>query len=610
MVYHAEDLVRIAKKYVGYHEKASNRDLEDFYANSGSGNYTIFAERLARAGYYQPGSNKNGFAWCDVYVDAMFLELTGSRALGEWLECQTGELGAACQYSANYYMQAGRYDREPRLGDQIFFYADGCIGHTGIVTRVENDGVYTVEGNSSDQVAERHYSIYSDYIAGFGHPRYDMEPGDIDPGPDPGQEYPMLKYGDKGIWVRTLQTMLQDLGYSVGPSGADGEFGYYTKSAVLQLQNKYGLEVNGEVGDDTWNLIRKLHDGGDIKPEPVPNGKLIPTILREEDIWAYLSAFGFNDFAVAGIIGNMYAESRLSSINLEDSWEGRIGYNDTSYTEAVDNGTYTRFADDYCGYGLCQWTWGPRKKGLLGYAQTNRKSIGDSPMQLDYFYKELKSDYFGVYSTLLNATSVEEASTKMVTDFERPAGYNTEKVQAYRASLCQQYYDKYRSSGSISQNPDGYPTLSYGSTGNYVKDLQEKLIKLGYSCGPYGADGDFGNDTKNAVQRFQSDNEIYADGVVGANTWKVLNNMIDNMNSSDSKRPELRYGSKGKDVEDLQTMLNALGFNCGQVDGDFGGMTSAALQRFQSTNNLYCDGVANDATWNVLEQKYNERKIA
>ena len=607
MVYYAKDLVRLAEEELGYHEKASNSQLDDKYANSGSGNWTKYARDLALAGYYN--GNKNGYAWCDVFVDWLFYKLANyNRSIGEWLICQTGDLGAACQYSANYYMQVGRYDRNPKVGDQIFFYADGCIGHTGIVSRVETDAVYSIEGNSSDQVSARHYSIYSDYIAGFGHPRYDMEPGDVDPIPDPGEEYPMLKYGDKGIWVRTLQTMLQDLGYSVGPSGADGEFGYYTKSAVLQLQNKYGLETDGIVGDATWDLIRKLHDGEDVKPDPTP-GKLVPTILREEDIWASLSEMGFNDFACAGIIGNMYAESRLSSINLEDSWEGRIGYNDTSYTEAVDNGTYSRFADDYCGYGLCQWTFGSRKKGLLNYAQINKKSIGDGPMQLEYFLKELKSDFFSVYSTLLNATSVFEASTKMVTDFERPTGYNTEKVQAYRASLCQSYYDKYRSSGSITQNPDGLPTLSVGSTGTYVKDLQEKLIKLGYSCGTCGADGEFGNDTKVAVQRFQSDNEIYADGIVGANTWKVLNNMIENMNNSDSKRPELRYGSRGKDVEDLQTMLNALGFNCGEVDGDFGGMTSAAVQRFQSTNNLYCSGIVNDATWSVLEQKYKERKI-
>jgi hypothetical protein len=44
--------------------------------------------------------------------------------------------------------------------------------------------------------------------------------------------------------------------------------------------------------------------------------------------------------------------------------------------------------------------------------------------------------------------------------------------------------------------------LQKGSYGNEVKELQEDLITLGYSCGPYGADGDFGDDTESAVNRF------------------------------------------------------------------------------------------------------------
>ena len=64
--------------------------------------------------------------------------------------------------------------------------------------------------------------------------------------------------------------------------------------------------------------------------------------------------------------------------------------------------------------------------------------------------------------------------------------------------------------------------LSKGSKGSSVKALQILLIGYGYSCGSYGADGDFGSATDNAVRRFQSAKGIGVDGIVGTNTWTKL----------------------------------------------------------------------------------------
>lgn len=60
-----------------------------------------------------------------------------------------------------------------------------------------------------------------------------------------------------------------------------------------------------------------------------------------------------------------------------------------------------------------------------------------------------------------------------------------------------------------------YETLRVGSTGDDVRKVQEILgIK---------ADGQFGEATKKAVADFQSKNGLYADGIVGVNTWAVIN---------------------------------------------------------------------------------------
>jgi hypothetical protein len=64
--------------------------------------------------------------------------------------------------------------------------------------------------------------------------------------------------------------------------------------------------------------------------------------------------------------------------------------------------------------------------------------------------------------------------------------------------------------------------LSKGSKGETVKALQTLLIGYGYSCGSYGADGDFGNGTDKAVKAYQKAKGLEVDGIVGANTWKKL----------------------------------------------------------------------------------------
>jgi peptidoglycan hydrolase-like protein with peptidoglycan-binding domain len=69
----------------------------------------------------------------------------------------------------------------------------------------------------------------------------------------------------------------------------------------------------------------------------------------------------------------------------------------------------------------------------------------------------------------------------------------------------------------------GQRVLSYGASGADVRTLQSVLISLGYACGRWGADGEFGEATRSAVSAFQYDWHIEADGVVGKHTYIALN---------------------------------------------------------------------------------------
>lgn len=105
---------------------------------------------------------------------------------------------------------------------------------------------------------------------------------------------------------------------------------------------------------------------------------------NEEKIWNHLYAKIGNPYGVAGLMGNLYAESTLNPKNLQQTYEKKLGYTDDTYTAAVDDGSYTNFVKDSAGYGLAQWTYWSRKQALLTYAQGKGASIGDLETQLDF----------------------------------------------------------------------------------------------------------------------------------------------------------------------------------------------------------------------------------
>lgn len=163
---------------------------------------------------------------------------------------------------------------------------------------------------------------------------------------------------------------------------------------------------------------------------------------NEEKIWNYLVAKGLSKAGAAGLMGNLYAESALNPQNLQNSYESKLGYTDSSYTAAVDSGSYNNFVRDSAGYGLAQWTYWSRKQNMLEFARAAGKSIGDLEMQLDFLFKELSEGYKTVLAVLKAATAVKAASDSVLLNYERPAD-QSDAVKTKRAGYGQTYYDKY-----------------------------------------------------------------------------------------------------------------------------------------------------------------------
>lgn len=182
-----EKVIATATVEIGYIEKATNANLDSKTANSGSGNWTKYARDLDNIGNIYNGK-KNGYAWCDIFVDWCFITAFGVE-IGMKLLCQPYKCaGAGCTYSAQYYKQKGQfYTKKPQPGDQIFFTNDGgkTSNHTGIVVKVDSSKVYTIEGNTSSLpgvvpnggcVRDKSYSLTYSKIYGYGRPDYSIVP--------------------------------------------------------------------------------------------------------------------------------------------------------------------------------------------------------------------------------------------------------------------------------------------------------------------------------------------------------------------------------------------------------------------------------------------------
>ncbi len=169
----ASEVISLARRYVGYREKASNKDLYSFADNAGRGNYTMFQAELDEAEFWN--NHKQGYEWCTSFVAWCFWKLLGNDEAKRVL-CITGDYAAGCISWARYYKNANRMFSKPEVGDQFFKSgSDGKPCHTGIVTAVYADGFATIEGNADNAVSERWYPLNYSKLYGFGRPYYAEE---------------------------------------------------------------------------------------------------------------------------------------------------------------------------------------------------------------------------------------------------------------------------------------------------------------------------------------------------------------------------------------------------------------------------------------------------
>lgn len=147
-------------------------------------------------------------------------------------------------------------------------------------------------------------------------------------------------------------------------------------------------------------------------------------------VWDYFKSKGLTDYGIAGLMGNLYAESGLRSNTLERLCIKRyeelgINFTDELYTRSVDNGEISKneflhpMGKRY-GYGLAQWTTENRKRGLYDYCKAQNVSISDLNAQCEYLCLELSTTFKNTLTVLKTAQDIDSASDRVLLRFEAP----------------------------------------------------------------------------------------------------------------------------------------------------------------------------------------------
>ena len=436
--------LKIARDQLGYLEKASNANLNNFKANPGNRNYTLYGKEFGA----------NGYAWC-----ANFMSWAAKAAgIPESVIPRSGSCSTIMQIASKMKIFHYRGDYIPVPGDLILFNWNcgsnpRAVGtscdHVGIVESVDSQYVHTIEGNTSDPsktsgyegVYRKTYKLNSNFIVGYLHPNWPAS-------------------GDASVNPNSL---LSSTSYSSG-------------------------NQNGIIGSSTPASYRS-------SVTESTNGAELTGGTNAEKVWRYLrNTIGLNPIAASGVMGNWQAESSVNPKVFEAYWlKGFPGFDKmttnaaiNAFTEQVLFPQYERQGlsisksgykgtdgNYYPGMGLAQWT-GPRAQKMFSYMKSNGLDLWALASQLQFFRDEANTSYKGMIDKLNAQTSPKAAAEKFLDIYEMYEGFAANHQTNFgipRGKNAESFYNQFKST-SLGYGPG---VATNGETSSVDAELLRSL---------------------------------------------------------------------------------------------------------------------------------------
>ena len=356
-----------------------------------------------------------------------------------------------------------------------------------------------------------------------------------------------MKAGSTGALVGELQQRLKALGYYKGET--TDKYDTATKNAVAAFQKKNNLKADGVAGAATRALLDSAEAlPADATPTPeitatptptaaptfiIPSGKVESGSKGDDakNVQNRLKELGYYRGEVDGVFGRASVNAlksfqtnnglKADGIAGKDTYEKLYSYGAVPFSVPETPTPTPAPTETPAPTGSA---WATLRAGSSG---NDVKQLQENLIQLGYLTG--KAD--GVYGDKTVAAVRAFQKANNLTEDGTAGAATLKAVYSGTAKKAEKTAEP-TATATTKPTPTPKPTtLSKGSTGNAVKELQKRLISLGYLSGK--ADGVFGSDTTSALKAFQKDNKLTADGVAGEKTLAKL----ESASATDTPKP-------------------------------------------------------------------------
>lgn len=423
-----QDVVAVARNEIGYHEKASNKDLDVKEANPGTGNWTKYGAL----------TGTNGHPWCAAFI--MWCIYTAANNNKDTLtKIICGPMTAACATLWDQMSRANRITNDPQPGDIIFY----TTSHVGIVADVSGDQITTIEGNTSMPgsggsereglwVAEKTKSKSNGKIKGFARPVYDTNSSFQGVSGEPYATVAGVTSNGSGTGIMSKVKDLLSNGFAGLFSGAETGLKNFWLTGTFNPEESESEEGATDTAVDENGNPTLV---GTANMSNVDAYQFDGAQPRAEAAFQYLLDQGYSPAAAAGVIGNLMHES---GPDLNPSTVQKVG-----------------------GYaaGIAQWenykSKSSRWKSLSDFAEQRGKQWTDFGTQLEFLNAELNGEqknYFKggdgmtaagapptTFEDWKQSTDVELATRQFEGAFERAGKVAMDQRLSYAKGI----YDKF-----------------------------------------------------------------------------------------------------------------------------------------------------------------------
>lgn len=336
----------------------------------------------------------------------------------------------------------------------------------------------------------------------------------------PSSEIPttVVREGEESSDCKKVQQRLKDLGFLTG--AVDGKFGTNSVKALKDFQQAHGLTADGVAGSGTYAIL--FSGNAKTKSETAPSPTPSPTPLTKENV--ILIGLGTKGNVVLDL------QKRLTELGYYTSRnDGECHAEDVAAIKAFQQANGLK-ADGKAGYETQVLLYSDRAIGVGGSAPTatpapdtdmTAKTLRQGDRGIEVSYMQTRLIELGYLSDKADGVFGANTATAVLA-FQKGNNLVRDAV-AGKGTLTKLYSANAQKAAAATPSPTPAPSsVRQGDSGDLVKDLQVKLIALGYLSGK--ADGIFGGNTASALLAFQKNNNLKADGIAGSNTFKILSN--------------------------------------------------------------------------------------